>query len=258
MAIDDKTLVENIQKGKIIQATDAITTTYRSELTRLMVVIVDSELAGAAGFTHLINSAPSIKARVIAARIVSEKLQHAEKVLDLLRNFGVDPVLYVAAHAWEARLSRYTDVGMRRVGGDKRLNIFHYPVQGWLDAVVLNTVMGTATVLQLEEYQNCSYGPLASIINPIIEQERCHAEWGERGLAEAVTDSIAREEISASIRYWYPKVVQTFGRSDSDTVSMYQRYRLRKQSNGELLQCWQQQIQASLAAISPDIAIEQA
>ena len=56
---------------------------YRGELLRLMATFVDSELAGSAGFADTINEAPGINARIAAARIVLEKTDHAERVLEI-------------------------------------------------------------------------------------------------------------------------------------------------------------------------------
>ena len=48
----------------------------------------------------------------------------------LLEQFGANTAQYVSAHP-AARRDRGTDLGTRRIDGDMRLNVFHYPIQGW-------------------------------------------------------------------------------------------------------------------------------
>src|SRR5215211_1266043 len=73
------------------------------------------------------------------------------ELMRLMEAFGSNPAQYVSAHPWAARLDRSADLGSRRVDGDMRLNVFHYPIYGWVDAVVMNLLMGQATVVQLDE-----------------------------------------------------------------------------------------------------------
>src|SRR5947209_10852115 len=79
---------------------------YRGELMRYMASFVDSELAGSACFADLINAAPGLKERIAAARIVLEKTDHAERVLQLMGEFGADVARYAIHRPWAARLAR--------------------------------------------------------------------------------------------------------------------------------------------------------
>ena len=126
----DDGLLGYLEGGGKLSAPDNAPPRYRGELMRLMAVFVDSEMAGASGFADCINLAPGVKERIIAARIVLEKFGHAEKVLALLAQFGANTAQYVGAHPWAARHDRSADFGTRRIGGDLRLNLFHYPIQG--------------------------------------------------------------------------------------------------------------------------------
>lgn len=242
---EDKPLVGRIAAGEKLTAESTLPAGYRSELMRLMVVFVDSELAGAAGFCPFINSAPGLRERIMAAKIVAEKYVHAEMVLNLLRPFGVEPQLYVASHPWDARLSRDLDLGTRRIGGDKRLNVFHYPLEGWEDAVMFNMLMGSATAIQLAELQDCSYQPLADAIAAILPRERQHTALGETGAAQAIASRGKRSSAQAAMEYWYPRVAATFGRTDSVNAAQYMRYGLRRRDNAAMLADWTTQTAAA-------------
>ncbi len=249
MGSDDADLIARIGQGRKLGADDELPAGYRAELLRLMVVFVDSELAGAAGFAERINTAPGIRERAAAARIVSDKFAHAEAVLELMKRFGVDPQLYVRSHAWQARLDRALDLGNRRLGGDKRLNVFHYPLEGWVDAVAMNMLMGRASAIQLGDLLECSYQPLGAALRSIVLGEIAHARLGEAGLKRAIERDRAALAAAASVAYWYPRVAATFGRSESERFELYRKYGLRQHANGELLARWEAEIGERLAAL---------
>ena len=109
-----------------------------------MATFVDSELAASAGFADTINAAPGITARIAACRITLSKADHAERILDLMGDFGADEARYTTQHPWSDRLPRDAALGQARHGNDMRLAVFHYPIEGWTDAVVLNVLQGLA------------------------------------------------------------------------------------------------------------------
>ena len=62
----------------------------------------------------------------------------------LMGDFGADEGRYAVHHPWADRLPRDADIGQARHGGDMRLAVFHYPLEGWIDAVVMNVLQGLA------------------------------------------------------------------------------------------------------------------
>ena len=220
---------------------------YRGELLRWMASFVDSELAGAAGFGDLINAAPGLKARIAAARIVLEKTDHAERVLKIMGDFGADEARYAVHRPWAARVAREAEIGPKRQGGDMRLSVFHYPLQGWTDAVVFNVLMGEAVGVQLEEFSQVSYAPLAETLRALAPRERRHAELGREGLMRIVADAAGRAEAKASVGYWRPRVAESFGLPGSGRFEWLQRLGLRRRRNEDLLADWRGRIDAALA-----------
>ncbi len=249
MLTQDRELADRIAAGARFAAGETLTPSYRSELMRLMVVFVDSELAGAAGFCPFINRGPGLGERIVAARMVAEKYAHAGKVLDLLRPFGVDTLLYVRSHAWDSRLNRNVDLGTRRVGGDKRLNVFHYPLEGWEDAITFNLLMGLATGVQLGELKDCSYVPLAQTLAHILPGEAQHVRLGATGVQQAIKRAGTTTAVQACVDYWYRRVADTFGRVDSDHAALGIRFGLRRRSNAEMLCDWKNQAGAALTRL---------
>ncbi|MBJ6123879.1 Phenylacetic acid catabolic protein [Microvirga splendida] len=245
--VDEEGLVSFVADGGRLSAPDNVTPRYRGELMRLMAIFVDSEMAGASGFADCINLAPGLKERITATHIVLQKFDHARQVLELMEQFGANTGQYVGAHPWASRLDRSINLGTRRMDGDMRLNVFHYPINGWVDAVVMNCLMGQATVVQLDELSRGSYQPLADTLADILPVERRHAELGQEGLRVALDTGHDRTDAQASVNYWYPRVADTFGRSASDHFSQHRKYGLRRKGREELLAQWQGVVHPILA-----------
>jgi 1,2-phenylacetyl-CoA epoxidase catalytic subunit len=249
---EDMRIADYLAQGGKLSSPGNAPPRYRGELMRLMATFVDSELAGAAGFANCINGGPGIKERIAAARIVLEKLAHAEKVLRIMGEFGADTTRYVTHHPWTTRLDRAADIGASRQAGDMRLNVFHYPIEGWIDAVVMNVLMGRATMIQLEEFARVSYQPLGDAFAAILPIENRHAELGEEGLREIVNDEAGRIEAQASVDYWHPRVAASFGTAGSARFEALSRFGLRHTPNEALQERWRDEV----AALLSDIGLE--
>ncbi len=234
----DMSIEEYLAHGGKLSSPDNVPPRYRGELLRLMASFVDSELAASAGFADAINDAPGIKSRIAAARIVMEKADHAERVLGVMAGFGVDTARYEGVHPWAARLPREADIGARRQGGDMRLSVFHYPLEGWVDAVVMNVLQGAAAVIQIAEFSRISYQPLAEVFRAIAPREIRHAELGREGLARIAATEEGRAAVRASIDYWQPRVAAGFGPAASSRFDLLKRFGLRHQTNEALLAEW--------------------
>ncbi len=247
---DDMPIEDYLAHGGKLTAPGNVPARYRGELLRMMASFVDSELAASAGFADAINDAPGIKSRIAAARIVLEKADHGERVLTLMAEFGVDVSRYEGVHPWAARMPRDADIGARRQGGDMRLSVFHYPLAGWSDAVVMNVLQGQAAIVQLAEMAQVSYQPLAEVFRALAPVERRHAELGQEGLARIVATEEGRAEARASLDYWMPRVAAGFGSASSARFERLARLGLRHRANARLLADWQAAVNACLADLS--------
>ncbi|TXB71362.1 phenylacetic acid catabolic [Paracoccus aurantiacus] len=233
---------EYLAQGGKLTSPGNVPPRYRGELLRLMASFVDSELAGAAGFADTINDAPGIKNRIAAAKITQEKLDHAGRVLGVMGEFGGDMAAYDRSHDWAARMDRDADLSAARHGDDMRLSVFHYPLQGYVDAVVLNVLMGLATVVQLDEMKRVSYAPLADTFREIAPREARHVELGLNGLRQIIESDDGRAQVQDAIAYWMPKVDATFGQSASQRFDTQARFGLRHTTNDKLRELWAQRV----------------
>lgn len=238
---------EYLEQGGMLSSPHNVPPRYRGELMRLMASFVDSELAASAGFAEAINDAPGIKSRIAAARIVLEKADHAERVLQVMGEFGADTARYEGQHPWAARLARDADIGASRHGGDMRLSVFHYPLSGWVDAVVMNVLQGRAANVQLTELRRVSYQPLAEVFRAVAPREVRHAELGLEGLARIAAEPESRSQALDSIAYWRPRVATGFGTAGSKRFETLRSFGLRHTPNEAMLEAWNADIDALLA-----------
>lgn len=236
---NDMPLSDYLAQGGRLTAPANVPPRYRAELLRIMASFVDSELAASAGFAGAINTAPGVRARIAASRITLEKAQHAERVLALMAEFGTDVARYDSAHDWAARVDRDADLGPDRHGADMRLSLFHYPLAGWTDAVVMNVLMGLATDVQLAELARVSYSPLAETLRDIAPRERRHTGVGLEGLARIVETPGGLAKARASAAYWQPRVAASFGQPGSARFAALAAMGLRHRPNEALLADWQ-------------------
>lgn len=241
-----------LAQGGVLTSPANVPARYRGELLRLMASFVDSELAGSAGFADTINAAPGITARIAACRITLEKADHAERVLALMGDFGADEGRYATYHDWAERLPRDASLGQARHGGDRRLAVFHYPIQGWTDAVVLNVLQGLAAGVTLDELGRVSYAPLAEVMRAIAPREKRHTDLGITGLAAIAATEAGRGEARAAIAYWRPRVADSFGTIDSARFETQKRFGLRHRPNEALLADWTGSVRETLAPLGLD------
>jgi ring-1,2-phenylacetyl-CoA epoxidase subunit PaaA len=238
-----------LAQGGVLSAPSNVPARYRGELMRMMASFVDSELAGSAGFASVINDAPGITQRISAARIVLEKADHAERVLKIMGTFGADMARYAVHHPWATRVDRQTDLAAARHGGDMRLSVFHYPLQGWVDAVTMNAMMGLAANIQLTELSRVSYAPLAEAFRDIAPREARHAELGFDGLVQIAATTTGRNEIVAATAYWRPRVEGTFGSTDVSRFEMQKRLGIRHRPNEVLLREWMDDVASKISRL---------
>jgi 1,2-phenylacetyl-CoA epoxidase catalytic subunit len=215
----------------------------------MMATFVDSELAGAAGFAGTINAAPGLRERIAAARIVTGKLEHAALVLDIMGSFGADVSRYASHHPWTERIARGADIGTARTGGDMRLSVFQYPLQGWTDAVVMNVLMGKAVAVQLGELVRVSYQPLAEAFRTVAAGEALHTGLGIAGLRRIVETGDGKAAARDAIAYWQPRVAASFGVMGSERYDTLRRFGLRHRPNEALLADWRRATFETLAGL---------
>ncbi|MFZ0097796.1 MAG: Phenylacetic acid catabolic protein [Gemmobacter sp.] len=244
MNIDDY-----LAQGGVLTSPGNVPARYRGEVMRMMGSFVDSELSASAGFAASINFAPGIKERIAASRITLEKADHAARVLAVMADFGTNTARYERQHDWAARVARDADLGTSRTGGDMRLSVFHYPINDWADAVVMNVLMGLATGVQMTELTRVSYAPLAEVFREIAPREARHAALGIEGLDRLAETPDGIAAAKAAIAYWRPRVAATFGIAHSARYATLAKFGLRHATNETMHARWDALVDETLGRI---------
>ncbi|APG48328.1 Phenylacetic acid catabolic protein [Phaeobacter porticola] len=253
---DEMSIEGYLAAGGVLSNPTNVPPRYRAELMKIMASFVDSALAGAAGFVDIINEGPGIKSRMAAARIVLEKTSNADKVLQVMGDFGADTERYVDHHPWTARLAREEAFDQGHSKHDRRLAVFNYPLEGWADAVVMNLLMGRAVAVQLAELSLVSYQPLAEAFRTIAPIEAHHGRLAHEGLSRLVQEGDIGM-LQDSIEYWWPRVAISFGTDTPEKFDALCAFGLRHRSNAELRARWQSEMRAVLRELgldAPEIA----
>ncbi len=245
---DAMTLDSYLAAGGVLTNPSNVPPRYRAELMKLMATFVDSELAGAAGFADVINQGPGIKERIAAAKIVLEKTDHANRVLNIMGEFGADTERYAIHHPWTARLARDANIGATRSEHDMRLAVFNYPFVGWADAVIMNLLMSRAVAEQLAEYSTISYQPLAETFRQIAPIEARHGELALEGALKLIEQGAAGQ-MQASVDYWWPRVAVSFGGDDPKRFEVLKSLGLRRSVNSALQGRWSKTMAATLKTL---------
>jgi ring-1,2-phenylacetyl-CoA epoxidase subunit PaaA len=242
---DEMNIADYLAQGGKLTNPVNVPPRYRAELMKLMSTFVDSELAGAAGFADVINAGPGIKERIAAAKIVLEKTDHADKVLRLMGEFGANTDRYAGHHPWTDRLPRDTAPGSARSTHDMRLSVLNYPLQGWVDAVVMNLCMGHAVCVQLDDMMRSSYQPLAEAIREETPAEQRHVALAEEGAARLLQQGQGAA-IAQAIAYWRPRVAAVFGDPPDARMTQLRAWGLRHAASTEMRRDWDARLRSAL------------
>ncbi len=234
---EDMTIESYLAAGGVLSNPTNVPPRYRAELMKLMATFVDSELAGAAGFADIINQGPGIKERIAAAKIVLEKTDNADRVLKIMGEFGANTDQYANHHPWTTRLDRDADIGATRSEHDMRLAVFNYPIEGWEDAVVMNLLMSQAVAVQLSQFSQISYQPLAEAFREISPIEARHGELAFEGAGKLIEQGKAAE-MQASVDYWWPRVAASFGVGTAEKTETLRKLGLRQLTGVEMKDQW--------------------
>ena len=124
--------------------------------------------------------------------------------------------------------------------------VFNSPLIGWADAGIMNLLMGHAATVQLEEFSQISYQPLAEAFRAIILIETRHTELADKGLANLLEHK-PDAALQDLVNYWWPRVAASFGDEASQKFEGLKAMGLRKNSNAVLKARWQTAATALLA-----------
>jgi len=203
---------------KQYEPTDAMPREYRDLLIRLLTIQADSEI-WVTIIQHIpwVAKAPTANDMWIEAKIVTEEIGHYRYMKDMLAELGVDVSYMERTRSPEERL----------------VEAFKTPFTSWGDVAVFHCLNDRVGRYQLEEFVNCSYGPLARVAPKMIQEENFHVTTGTAHVAELCKTPEGRREAQEKVNIWYPLALDMFGHAESKRSLRYIEYGLKRRQNEE-------------------------
>jgi 1,2-phenylacetyl-CoA epoxidase catalytic subunit len=193
-------------------------------LVKLMVVQADTEFASIQQHRPWLDTAPTLEDRWIESRIVADEARHGLQACRILRDFGETG-------------QQYIDELLKKREGEHKLDAFNMKFDRWSDVGAFTCFVDRVGVYQLRAFQECSYGPLARAMPLMLSEEQLHLNFGASVLRRMVQDGPkyagTPEEAQAAVNKWYPRALDMFGHSNSDTSRRAIEFGLKRWTNEE-------------------------
>ena len=193
-------------------------------IVKLMVVQADTEFASIQQHRPWLDAAPTLEDRWIEARIVADEARHGLQACRILRDFG-------------DRGQAYIDELLQKREGEHKLDAFNMKFDSWADVGAFTCFVDRVGVYQLRAFQECSYGPLARAMPLMLSEEQLHLNFGASVLRRMVHDGPdycgSKEEAQAAVQKWYPRALDMFGHSNSETSRRAIEWGLKRWTNEE-------------------------
>lgn len=238
----EERMLEKLHKGESIETPDDMSDEYYEHLSNLMLQQADSELAGGFGYVPWIMKAPTTEEMLIVSNIVRDEVRHARAMYRLLEDiqFGVDD--WVQSFDFTYRIGEDQYLGTQRAAGDKRVNIFYYPIESWADFVMFNFLMDRGAGHQLEDVKVSTYGPWRREIDRIFKEELTHIAHGDYWVKKLALGPNTKAEIQETLNRWWPRVMAIFGRPGSRKNQRYRELGIKKRDNDEVRQTFAKEV----------------
>jgi ring-1,2-phenylacetyl-CoA epoxidase subunit PaaA len=232
-----------VAAAKSIERPEDLTPFYKEHLINLLYMQADSELAGALGYVPCVPMSPNVEEFLASSMIVKDEFRHARVVYKLLENLGEDVNAHVHEYDYTMRLADdNADIGAQRAGGDKRVNIFYYPIPTWIDFVMFNFCMDRGAGHQLEDSLQASYRPWARVLEGIFKEEKFHIAHGDNWVKRLAQDPKTHDDTQAALNKWFPRTMNIFGRPNSPKNKIYRELGLKKRDNDEVRHTFAQEV----------------
>jgi ring-1,2-phenylacetyl-CoA epoxidase subunit PaaA len=205
---------------------------YQDLLKRVLAIQCDCEIGGPHLYIEdMLPNAPSKLDQLVVARTAAEEVDHYRKMARLAGDIGED-VSYVLS--WPNQ-KRYVEA-------------FRGKITAWEDFAVFGFLIDRVGRYQLEEFEDCSYVPLADILSTLVQEETAHISFGTNITRESAENGDeSRERIQKAVDYWYVKGLDMFGNSASRRSERYRHWGLKRRTNADARQQYTDEVNALIA-----------
>lgn len=211
---------------------------YQDLLKRVLAIQCDCEIGGPHLYIEdMLPNAPTKLDQLVVARTAAEELDHYRKMARLAGDVGED-VSYVLS--WPNQ-KRYVEA-------------FRGRITTWEDFAVFGFLIDRVGSYQLEEFEDCSYVPLAQILPTMKQEEVGHIDYGTNLTREmASKGDESKERVQKSIDYWYVKGLDMFGRDESKRSERYRYWGLKRRTNRQQRAEYTAEVNALITDMDLDI-----
>lgn len=242
LEIEERMAAEVVAANKV-ESPEQMTPLYRDSLINLLYMQSDSELAGALGYVPCVKMSPNIEEFLASSMIVKDEFRHARVVYKLLENLGEDVNAHIHAHDLTMRLSDSdANIGSQRAADDKRVNIFYYPIDSWVDFCMFNFCMDRGAGHQLEDSLEASYKPWARVLEGIFKEEKFHIAHGDSWVKRLAQDPATHDAAQGALNKWFIRTMNIFGRPNSPKNKVYREIGLKKRDNHDVRLAFAQEV----------------
>jgi ring-1,2-phenylacetyl-CoA epoxidase subunit PaaA len=194
---------------------------YQELLVRVLRIQADCEIGGPHVYAdRWLLGAPNADEQWKVAKTIAEEIDHFRKINRLLLQLGSD-----------ANDRLFVD------NPDRYLEAFRGNAPTWAEWCVFGFLIDRVGQYQLEEFQDCSYRPLAALLPPydmqILEEEKGHINYGAMKVIEFCKTPEGKEQMQTALNKWYIIALDMFGKSDSWRDDRYLEWGLKRRTNSE-------------------------
>lgn len=202
---ETRTLEQRVQNGEIIEDPAELTEEYKNLMVGMLQGAGNIEFMGAFSEGHWLQTTPDYQTKLAFTAKIQDEIGHAQMQWRVAESLGADrwqmkDKLMKGETTWGAPL--------------------HYPVEEWLDVVMVALTIDTAASHILHQLQQSSYGPLRRQMRRNCREEEFHTRWGQHMAAKHATGSkVQQEALQEAFERWWPRSIRFFGKfSQTDHV----------------------------------------
>ncbi|WP_277553816.1 Phenylacetic acid catabolic protein [Halobaculum limi] len=171
---------------------------YRKAATRMIQFHANSEVMGGYLDKEFTRHAPSLDRKLANTAKVQDEIGHAQ-------------LLYRAAETLGVK-TRDEMLDELQNGEGKFLNCFHYPVDSWYEAPMIDFFVDGGAMRRQATLKSTSWTPYAHAMDKVCFEEGFHVKHGESILRELMRGSKATQErTQETFEEWWPRILQFFG-----------------------------------------------
>ncbi len=213
-------------------------------IVKLLVVQADTEFASIQQHRPWLDTAPTLEDRWIESRIIADEARHGLQACRILRDFGETG-------------QRFIDELLQKREGEHKLDAFNMKFDRWSDVGAFTCFVDRVGVYQLRAFQECSYGPLARAMPLMLSEEQLHLNFGASVLRRMVQEGPryagSPEEAQEAVVKWYPRALDMFGHSNSETSRRAIEWGLKRWTNEEARERYIQEVTGLVASLGLEL-----